>query len=106
MINASINNKNIYLVTSSKSRSYSNLNRESLILIVNIINFINLSSYFSVISLSRRIMLIKIISSINIRLARESLSYIAIIKKIKAINLRLRYIKVIKKTLVSRSQLR
>ena len=100
LINVSINSKSIYLVTLSKSRFHSNLSRKSLILVVSIINFVNFSSYFSVISLSRRIMLIKIISSINIRLVCESLSYIiTTFKTIKAI--RYRRIKIIKKTLIS-----
>ena len=71
--------------------------------IINLINF----SLFNVISFSLRTILIRIINSnSSISLARESLLYIVIIKKIKAINLRLKFIKIIKKTLVSRFQLR
>ena len=101
LINVSINNKNIYYVISSKLYSYSNFSRESLILIVNIIlvNF----SLFSVISSNLRIIFIRIINS-SISLARRSLLYIIITSKIIK-TIKYRRIKIIKKTLVSRSQL-
>ena len=102
LINASINNKNIYLAILSNLSlySYSNLSRRSLILVIDIISLINLSSPFNVISFSLSIILIRVISSIS--LAYESLSYIEIIKIIKTIKvIKLRPIKIIKKTLIS-----
>ena len=85
----------------SNNSLYSHSNRESLILVINIINLIN-SSLFNVISFSLRTILIRIINSNNnISLARESLLRIITIKAIKAI--RYRRIKIIKKTLISHS---
>ena len=103
LINVSINNRSIHLVILDSLYSYSNLSRRSLILVVSII-LINLS-LFSVISFNSRIMLIRTINNSSISLARESLLYIiTTFKTIKAI--KYRRIKIIKKTLVSRSQLR
>ena len=77
---------------------------------MSIINLINSNSYFSVINSLRRIMLIRIInssssSSSSTRLAREDILYIIITFKVIKI-IKYRRIKIIKKTLISRSQLR